>query len=53
MTWMMEQSTPSVFQMIEKSEVSDTPDGCAILQRDFNRLKKWPDRQLMKFKKMN
>lgn len=37
--------------MIEKSEVSDTPDSCAVLQRDFNVLEKWSDRQLIKFKK--
>jgi len=39
--------------MIEKSEVFDTPDSCAVLQRDFNVLEKWSDRQLIKFKKGN
>ena len=54
MTWMTGQSTPTaVFQMIEKSEVFDTPDSCAVLQRDFNVLEKWSDRQLIKFKKGN
>ena len=54
MTWMTGQSTPSaVFQMIEKSEVLDTPDSCAVLQRDLKKKKKWSDRQLIKFKKGN
>ena len=39
--------------MIEKSEVFDTPDSCAVLQRDFNVLEKWSDRQPIKFKKGN
>lgn len=32
-------------------EVSDTQDGCAAIQRNFNRLQKWASRKLMKLKK--
>jgi len=32
-------------------EVTDTPDGCASIQRDLNRPEKWADRNLTKFSK--
>ena len=30
---------------------TDTSESCATVQRDLNRLEKWPDRSLMKLKK--
>ncbi|PKU31221.1 rna-directed dna polymerase from mobile element jockey-like [Limosa lapponica baueri] len=30
---------------------ADTPEGCAAIQRDFNRLEKWADENLLKFNK--
>lgn len=32
--------------------VADMPGGCAVIQRDFDRLEKGPDRNLMQFKKV-
>ncbi|XP_071657675.1 transcription factor RFX3-like [Patagioenas fasciata] len=31
--------------------VADTSQGCAAIERDLNKMKKWADRNLMKFKK--
>ncbi|PKU27057.1 rna-directed dna polymerase from mobile element jockey-like [Limosa lapponica baueri] len=33
--------------------VADTPNGCANLQRDLNRLEKWAYKNVMKFNKGN
>jgi len=32
-------------------EMDDTRDGCALSQRDINRLQNWAERNLMKFNK--
>lgn len=34
-----------------KQGVVDTPEGSAAMQRDFDRLEKWADRNFTKFKK--
>ncbi|KAK4829110.1 hypothetical protein QYF61_002148 [Mycteria americana] len=31
--------------------MADMPVGCAAIQRDFNRLEKWADKNLLKFNK--
>lgn len=31
----------------------DTPECCEALQKDLNRLKKWPEKSCLKFKKGN
>ncbi|KAK4830515.1 hypothetical protein QYF61_011457 [Mycteria americana] len=31
--------------------VADTPEGCAAIQRDLDRLQKWADRKIIKFNK--
>lgn len=31
--------------------MSDTPKGCAVIQRDINRLEKWASRNLRKYNK--
>lgn len=39
---------------VEKLEgVTDAPNDCANVKRDLNRLEKWTDKNLMKFKKGN
>jgi len=50
MTWMMGESDPQQGCRLYKIEgVADTQDGCAAVKRDFVRLEKWADRNLMKF----
>ncbi|PKU39371.1 rna-directed dna polymerase from mobile element jockey-like [Limosa lapponica baueri] len=31
--------------------MSDTPEGCVVIQRDLDKLKTWVERNLMKFNK--
>ena len=50
---MMGQSAPSAsLDIIQKlGEVIDKLYGCAVIQRDLDRLEKWADRNLMKYSK--
>ncbi|GAB0183246.1 mitochondrial enolase superfamily member 1 [Grus japonensis] len=53
MTWMRGQScTLSEFADDTKlGGVADTPEGCAAIQRDMDRIEIWVERNLMKFNK--
>lgn len=49
---MMGQNAPSTsLQVTKLGEVVDVADGHAAFQKDFNRLEKWAEKKLMKFKK--
>lgn len=53
MTWILVQRAFSKFTNdTEQGRVFLVPDGCATSQRDFDRLKKSVDRNLMKFIKV-
>lgn len=54
MSWMVEQRSPSDrLQMTPNQDecLIDLPDGCAALQRCFDRLEQWAKWLVMKFNK--
>ncbi|GAB0186032.1 mitochondrial enolase superfamily member 1 [Grus japonensis] len=52
MTWTRGQSVPSArLLMIQNGEEWPTLEGCAVIQRDLDRLENWVERNLMKFNK--
>ncbi|GAB0208171.1 mitochondrial enolase superfamily member 1 [Grus japonensis] len=50
-TWMKGQSVPSASLLTTLRGVADTPEGCAAIQRDLDRLENWMERNLMKLHK--
>ncbi|GAB0205341.1 mitochondrial enolase superfamily member 1 [Grus japonensis] len=54
MTWMRGQSIPTFSKFANDTKlggVADTPEGCAAIQQDLDRLESWVQRNLMKFHK--
>lgn len=44
--------TLEFYRQYKTRVVADVPGVCAVIQRDFDRLEKGPDRNLMQFKKV-
>jgi len=53
MIWMMVQCVPSnkAADVTKLGEAADTPEVCATIQRDLEKLEKWADRNLVNFDK--